>query len=104
MPLAIRKLDQQEASEAFKSNNTKAVDLTEYVESLKGLNVNDSAAIVESGETGRTLKRRFNAAAKLLGVQLKWEIQEHGTYFKVVEPSTRGKRNGTSNGTASDSD
>lgn len=96
MPLAIRKLDQNEASQAFKSA-TKVIDLSEYVEALQGLGVGDAAEVTVNGEGDRATTRRFNAAAKQLGVKLQWEVgqDEAGNttrFLKVVEPGDGRKK------------
>src|SRR5919202_5813063 len=84
MPIAIRKLTQEEALRIFPRRRQQ--DLSEYVDALRNLEPGEVAEIERQDLSDRAIKRRLGQAAKQLGYRLKWSRQASPEllYFQVM--------------------
>ncbi len=94
MALQIRKLSQEEATKAFPRRGQ--MDLSEYVDGLRGLQPGDAAEVHLGSLSARALKRRIGQAAKQLGYALRWSRESGGNSlrFQVRDTSQTRARNG----------
>lgn len=94
MALQIRKLPPEESARLFPKRGQ--MDLSEYVDALRGLQPGDAAEVKLSGLTTRAVKRRVGQAAKELGYTLRWvkEPSDGALQFQVREAGTSRPRNG----------
>lgn len=98
MPITFTKLTREEVAEEFKRAASNEDSIAEYVSALKdgGIGVGDGFTLPvvrnpeqadtskedaylvrvtdDTAETMRACKRRFNAAAKTIGLNLKWKV------------------------------
>jgi hypothetical protein len=90
MPIAIRKLDAEEAARAFARGGQ--LDLSEYADALTGLRAGDAIAVSMDHLSNRTLKRRFRLAAKQLGYRITWakQVGDGEVYLRVVQVPVDG--------------
>ena len=88
MPVHIRKLASDEAAKVFPKRGQ--MDLSEYVEALRGLQPGDAAEIDLGGLSSRALKRRLGQAAKHTGYSLKWARDSGGTVLRFQVREMRG--------------
>jgi hypothetical protein len=101
MPITLRKLTGDDAGRYFPSSRGSAsLDISEYVEALRGLGAGDIAEVEPGEVTDRATKRRLTMAAKELGLTLQWSKQLMGDGsigFRVktaANPVTTPKRRG----------
>lgn len=94
MALQLRKLPPEEAAMAFPRRGQ--MDLSEYVDALKGLRPGDAAEVGLGGLSTRALKRRLGQAARQLGYALRWTREPSGNALRFqVRGTARAKpRNG----------
>lgn len=93
MALMITKLSEEEVAEQFSNKRAGASEdnIAPYVAMLKDNNiqVGDGFKLAvghgEDDDTVRATKRRFNAASKSLGYNLKWKVQGHTEKAEVTE-------------------
>jgi hypothetical protein len=90
--IGIRRLSKQESEKVFTSD--RVVDLNEYLDALRDLQEGDAQITIDEA-TRRTQVRRFNAAAKQLGVKLKWKYTDEGVFVRIINPTGKDI-NGTS--------
>ena len=90
MPIAIRKLEAEEAARAFARGGQ--LDVGEYADALRGLRAGDTIAVSLDHLSSRTLKRRFGLAAKQLGYRITWAKQagDGEVYLRVVQVPVDG--------------
>jgi hypothetical protein len=90
MPIAIRKLEAEEAARAFA--RAGRLDVGEYADALRGLRAGDAIAVSMDHLSSRTLKRRFSLAAKQLGYRITWakQVGDGEVYLRVVQVPVDG--------------
>jgi hypothetical protein len=90
MPIAMRKLDAEEAARAFARGGH--LDLGEYADALRGLRAGDAIAVSLDHLSSRTLKRRLSLAAKQLGYRIIWakQVGDGEVYLRVVQVPVDG--------------
>ena len=94
MPVQIRKLTLEESVKLFPKRGQ--MDLSEYIDALRGLQPGEAAEVGLSGLSSRALKRRVGQAAKQMGYSLKWAKDTGGDAlrFQVREGQPTKARNG----------
>jgi hypothetical protein len=105
MPIAVRKLSDQEAARAFPRRGR--TDLAVDVAALRTLRPGDAAEVALGPLSARALKRRLGRAAQRAGYRLRWARADAGDtlHFQVlagVPTSTppTGRRGGARQATA----
>jgi hypothetical protein len=90
MPIAIRKLETEEAARAFPRRGQ--VDVGAYADALSELRAGDAIAVRLADLSSRALKRRFSLAARELGYRITWAKQagDGELFLRVVQVPVNG--------------
>jgi hypothetical protein len=93
MAITIRKVTGENAQRYFPAWGERGLDLTDYLEALRGLAFGDIAEVEPGNVTARATKRRLTMAARQLGMTLQWSRQLMGgrsIAFRVRRVSEMG--------------
>lgn len=92
MSVSIRRLSTDEVEQTFR--NQDGVDLTPYVQAVQEVGLDGAAEVPINGLTPRTVRRRFNKAARSLGFRLRWATNPdaESTILFMVQPPSNPRR------------